>query len=133
MKHSMQVTTPFPFPEAVAVVRAALAEHGFGVLTEIDVRATLADKLGVDVSPMVILGACRPELAHRAVAAVPGVATLLPCNVVVRQAGGSTLVEAIDPDVLAELDDNPELVAVAAEARRLLRSTLAAVAGTPHP
>jgi uncharacterized protein (DUF302 family) len=114
----------------VTRVREALADQGFGVLTEIDIRATLKTKLDVDVASQVILGACRPELAHRALQAVPSVAALLPCNVVVRDLeDGTTLVEAVDPDAMMSVVEDPdgELAAVAADARTRLDAALAAL------
>lgn len=95
--YTIGVTLEQPFDATVVATRDSLAEQGFSVLTEIDVAATLKSKLDVDVAPQVILGACRAQLAHRALDAVPPVATLLPCNVVVRDIGGATAVEAIDP------------------------------------
>lgn len=129
--YSMAVSLDRPYAETVAAVRASLADQGFGVLTEIDVAATLKEKLGVDVAPQVILGACRPELAHRALAAVPSIATLLPCNVVVRSTGdASTVVESIDPNAMMRLADDEALLEVATDARRRLRSALESLEGT---
>jgi uncharacterized protein (DUF302 family) len=124
-RYTMRVETPLPFEDAVARVRDALAEEGFGVLTEIDVRATMKAKLDIDVPAQVILGACRPELAHRAMTAAPSIAALLPCNVVVRESGdGGTVVEAIDPDSMTQLEDAPAISDVATEARARLRAAL---------
>jgi len=129
--YTMTVTVNRPYGETVAAVRDGLAEQGFGVLTEIDVAATLKQKLDVDVAPQVILGACRPELAHRALGAVPSIATMLPCNVVVRSTGdASTVVEAIDPDAMMQLADDRALRDVAADARGRLRATLDSLEGT---
>ena len=91
------ITVRVPFTEAVARVRDALKTQGFGVLTEIDVKATLLDKLGEDMEPYLILGACNPPLAHRALAADRRIGLLLPCNVVVRAGAGQTVIEALDP------------------------------------
>ncbi len=103
-------------------VEAALKAEGFGILTEIDVQATLKAKLGVDVSPYLILGACNPPLAHRALSAEPSVGTLLPCNVVLRADGEATIVEAMDPGAALSMVESPEFQPVASEAReRLLR------------
>ncbi|GAA1478150.1 DUF302 domain-containing protein [Nocardioides aestuarii] len=127
---TIQTTLDASYDDAVAAVRAALGDQGFGVLTEIDIQATLKTKLDVDVAPQVILGACRPQLAHRALQAAPSVAALLPCNVVVRElAPGETLVEAVDPDAMLSVvaDDSGELAAVAADARTRLVAALAAL------
>lgn len=91
------VTVDVGFEEAEAAVRAALSEQGFGVLTEIDVAATLKAKLGVDRPPMKILGACNPHLAHQALEFNSAIATLLPCNVVVESVEGATRLSAVDP------------------------------------
>ncbi len=105
-------------------VEAALKQEGFGVLTEIDVRATLAAKLGVEWPPYVILGACNPPLAHRALQADPSVGALLPCNVVLREAAGETIVEAIDPLSALGIVDHPGVAPVAHEARERLERAI---------
>ncbi|MFZ5476810.1 MAG: DUF302 domain-containing protein [Myxococcota bacterium] len=117
-----------PHPDAVARARAALAREGFGVLTEIDVRATMKAKLGAEERDYVILGACNPPLAHRALSGEPGVGLLLPCNVVVSadDAGGS-VVAAVDPVALFSVVQRPELEAVAVEVRERLARVLEAV------
>jgi uncharacterized protein (DUF302 family) len=122
--YTMRVTTPLPYDEALPLVRAALGEQGFGVLTEIDVRAIMRDKLGVDVPAQVILGACRPELAHRAMTAAPSITALLPCNVTVRETADGVVVETIDPDAMTALEDLPAVADVATEARIRLRAAL---------
>lgn len=128
--HTMSVTLDRPYAETVAAVREGLAEQGFGVLTEIDVAATLKQKLDVDVAAQVILGACRPELAHRALAAAPSFATLLPCNVVVRSLDdATTVVEAIDPMAMLQFADEPAVREVATDARGRLRTVLDALEG----
>jgi uncharacterized protein (DUF302 family) len=117
-----------PYAEAVEAVRGALADQGFGILTEIDLKATLKDKLDVDVAPQVILGACRPALAYEALAAEPSIAAVLPCNVVVRAVDDSTtVVEAFDPDAMMGLADNDALHTVAADAKQRLTAALAAL------
>ena len=121
----MRVATALPFDAAVARMREALAEQGFGVLTEIDVQLTLWEKLGVDVPAQVILGACRPQLAHEALTAAPSIATLLPCNVAIREsANGGAVVEVIDPDTMSRLEHQPAIAALAADARTRLRAAL---------
>ena len=118
-------TLPVPYAESVVRVREALAEQGFGVLTEIDLAATLRNKLDVEIAPEVILGACRPQLAHAAVQAVPSVAALLPCNVVVRAVDDTTtLVEVFDPSAMMALADNAALDVVAAEAGQRIAAVL---------
>jgi uncharacterized protein (DUF302 family) len=117
-----------PYDTAVEAVRAALGEQGFGILTEIDLKATLKTKLDVDVAPQVILGACRPALAYEALTAEPSIAAVLPCNVVVRAVDdATTLVEAFDPDAMMGLADNEGLRSIAADARQRLTAALAAL------
>ena len=125
MSYGTSVTLDVPFSEAVARVRAALAGQGFGVLTEIDVTATLKAKLGEQIEDYVILGACNPPLAHRALAADRSIGLLLPCNVVVRAAGAGSIVEALDPQIMATLTGRAELKPVADEAARRLATALA--------
>lgn len=120
-------TVPTPYDETVARVRELLADAGFGVLTEIDLQATLREKLGVEMPPQVILGACRPPLAHQALEADPRLATLLPCNVVVAAEGESTRVEVLDPAVMTSFSDAPALAALAAEARERLSGMMEAL------
>ncbi|MFG2101104.1 DUF302 domain-containing protein [Micromonospora echinaurantiaca] len=128
MSYAMTIRVPAGFAPTLERVRAALKDQGFGVLTEIDLRSTLREKLGVDLAEYVILGACNPPLAHRAVQADLGIGLLLPCNVVVRADGpDSTLVQAMDPQVMVRLSDAPELPAVADEAAARLRAALDAV------
>ena len=113
-------TTPVPWPQAEAVERvtAALKEEGFGILTTIDVQRTLREKLQVDSRPYAILGACNPQLAHRALQAEPEIGLLLPCNVVVYEADEGTIVAAMDPGAALSLAGNPALEPIAQEARR---------------
>ena len=119
MTYGMTTRLAIPFDEAVDRVRAALAEQGFGVLTEIDVKATMKTKLEADMEDYVILGACNPPLAHSALEADRSIGLLLPCNVVVRADGATAcVVEALDPSVIAGVSSAPGLDAVAREARR---------------
>jgi uncharacterized protein (DUF302 family) len=122
------VRTAGPFAETVAKVRDALREQGFGVLTEINVRATMQEKLGAEMEDYVILGACNAPLAHRALAADRSIGLLLPCNVVVRADRGETVVEAMDPQVMTQVAGEPALRGVAEEAAARLRAALAALA-----
>ena len=130
MSYAMTIRLSAGFTPTVERVRAALKDQGFGVLTEIDMRATLREKLGVDLEEYVILGACSPPLAHRAVEADRNIGLLLPCNVVVRADGpDATLVQALDPQVMVQLSDAAELRGVADEATRRLRAALDALSG----
>jgi uncharacterized protein (DUF302 family) len=123
--YGLSVTLATTYDDAVERTRAALAEQGFGVLTEIDVAATMKTKLDVDMTPYVILGACNPPLAHRAITAEASIGLLLPCNVVVRTVDdGHTLVEAMDPAVMVKVSDAPGLAEVADEARSRLIAAL---------
>ena len=127
MAYGTLVRLSTPYGEAVDAVRAALAEQGFGVLTEIDVRATMQAKLGEEMEDYLILGACNPPLAHRALEADRSLGLLLPCNVVVRADGDGSVVELLDPRLMARLSDAPELAGVAEEAARRLDAVAAAL------
>ncbi|MGV4887990.1 DUF302 domain-containing protein [Streptomyces viridosporus] len=118
------------FDTAVAAVRRALADQGFGVLTEIDVRATLKTKLDHDMEDYLILGACNPPLAHRALEADRSIGLLLPCNVVVRRDGDHTLVQALDPGTMVTLTGLDALTPVADEATARLDAALSALSAT---
>ena len=116
------------YDATVEMVREALGEQGFGILTEIDLKATLKAKLDVDVAPQVILGACRPALAHEALLAEPSIAAVLPCNVVVRALDAdSTIVEAFDPDAMMGLADSDALRTIAADAKQRITAALASL------
>jgi uncharacterized protein (DUF302 family) len=119
------VTLDLPFADAVERVRTALKQQGFGVLTEIDVRATLHEKLGAELEDYLILGACNPPLAHRALDTDRRIGMLLPCNVVVRTHDGHTLVEALDPQIMVQATGMPAFAAIADEAAAKLRAALA--------
>jgi uncharacterized protein (DUF302 family) len=128
MSYGMTIRVPGPFDSTVDRVRAALQEQGFGVLTEIDVQATLRQKLDAELEPYVILGACNPPLAKRALDADREIGLLLPCNVVVRADGpDAVLVQALDPQVMVSVTGRPELKAVAEEATARLRAALDAL------
>lgn len=129
MEYGSTITTNLGFDETVERTRAALAEQGFGVLTEIDVQATLKKKLDQDMEQYLILGACNPQLAHQALDVERDIGLLLPCNVVVRRDGERTLVQALDPQVMVSLPNRPELQPVADEAAKRLNAALEAVAG----
>ena len=132
----MSVTTPYTFgttipmsvAEARPVVEAALKAEGFGVLTEIDVAATMKAKLGIDGLPYLILGACNPPLAHRALEAEPSAGALLPCNVITREHGGQTIVEAMDPAAVLGVVQSPAIEPIAREARERLLRVIASLA-----
>jgi uncharacterized protein (DUF302 family) len=126
--YGITVRTALPFAQAVARVRAALNAQGFGVLTEIDVQATLRDKLGEDMESYLILGACNSPLAHRALSADRSIGLLLPCNVVVRAESGQTVIEALDPQTMIVVAGGPALQPVADEAASRLRAALDSLA-----
>lgn len=126
--YTITTTISQPYDAAVAAVREALGDQGFGVLTEIDLKAILKDKLGVDIEPQIILGACRPPLAYAAIQAEPSIAAVLPCNVVVRALDQDhTLVEAFDPDAMMGLAENPALTKIATDAKQRLGAAFAAL------
>jgi len=127
MDYGITVRTALPFAEAAARLRDALKEQGFGVLTEIDVQATLREKLGQQMGEYLILGACNPPLAHQALATDISIGLLLPCNVVVRAADGQTVVEALDPQTMVAVTGEPSLKPIAEEAASMLRAALASL------
>ena len=125
MHYALSTTVAAGFDETHAATRAQLAEVGFGVLTEIDLAGTLKTKLDVDIPAQVVLGACRPPLAHAALQAEPSIGLLLPCNVVVRAADdGHTIVEAMDPGAMVAITGNDALLEVATDARERLARAL---------
>ncbi|RAQ97234.1 DUF302 domain-containing protein [Thermogemmatispora tikiterensis] len=121
-------TLALPYEQAIERIKEALKAEGFGVLTEIDVRRTLHDKLGLETAPYVILGACNPHLAHRALELEPEIGLLLPCNVVVRAVADGSRVEIADPQAMLAVSGNPQLEQIAQEARARLQRALAALA-----
>ena len=132
--YGLSVTLATDYADAVERTRTALAEQGFGVLTEIDVAATMKSKLGVDMRPYVILGACNPPLAYRAITAEASIGLLLPCNVVVRTIDDEhTRVEAMDPEVIMKVTDPPGLAVVADEAKAKLAAALQTLATAEAP
>ncbi|WP_040792797.1 DUF302 domain-containing protein [Nocardia paucivorans] len=131
MDLGLSTTLRTDFDEAVARTRAALSEQGFGILTEIDMRATLKAKLGEDMEDYLILGACNPPLAHRAVGVDRQIGLLLPCNVVVRRdttSGADIIVEAMNPQLMVQVTDNPALQPIAEEAGARLQAAIDALA-----
>ena len=113
-----------PYDEAVERTRAALKNQGFGVITEIDVKSTMKEKLGAEFQPYVILGACNPPLAHKALTAEPEIGLLLPCNVVVHQDGAGSRVMVMDPEAALGIVGTPELEEIAREAKSRLNKAL---------
>lgn len=125
-------TLDVPFPEAVERTKEALKVEGFGVLSTIDVRQTMKEKLDIDFEPYVILGACNPQLAHRALQAEHELGLLLPCNVIVHEHQGTSSVAVVDPiQMLGIVGENAELRAVAQEAEVRLRRVMAALSAAP--
>ncbi|RDI34307.1 DUF302 domain-containing protein [Lentzea flaviverrucosa] len=127
MRYDLTITLDLPHEDAVPVVRAALKEQGFGVLTEIDVQAIMREELDAEAEPYVILGECNPPLAHRALEVDRTIGLLPPCNVVVRADNGRTLVLALDPDAMTAMTGREDLRPVAEEAGKRLRPALDSV------
>jgi uncharacterized protein (DUF302 family) len=127
--YTLSTPTDLPFDEAVARTREQLAREGFGILCEIDVQATLEQKLGIEREPYLILGACNPPLAHRALETEPELGVLLPCNVIVYQEQGHTHIAAVDAEQMLSIVGNDELRPTASEVRRRLEAVVARVAG----
>lgn len=130
---AFEVISPLSFTEAVERARQALAKEGFGVLTEIDVQATMKKKLNVDRDPYLILGACHPPSAHRALTVAPEVGVLLPCNVTVSVEGGRTVVRAMNPSAALGVVGRPELSQVGEEVGAALRRVVAVCAQASPP
>ena len=127
LKYGRQVATALPFETAVERAKALLKDEGFGVLCEIDVTATMREKLGETFHPYRILGACNPKLAHRALSAEPQIGLLLPCNVVVQEVGGKTSVSAVDAQAMMAMVGNENLAPVADEANAALGRVLSRI------
>jgi uncharacterized protein (DUF302 family) len=128
--YTLTATTAVPFPKAVERVRAELKEEGFGVLCEIDVQATLREKLGAEMEPYLILGACNPPLAHQALSTEPDLGTLLPCNVVVYERDGETHISAIEAERMLSIVGNDTLQPIATKVREKLAGVVERAAGS---
>ncbi len=124
LRYGMSVEVPLSYEEAIRVAKDALKEEGFGILTEIDVRKTLKEKVGADFQPYMILGACNPALAFTALQDDIDVGLLLPCNVTVREEGGKAIISVMDPQVMSRLSEAPGLAEVARIAREKLSRAL---------
>ena len=124
MSYALSIDLVQPFDEVVPQVRQALAANGFGIVAEIDLQQTLKNKIGVEIEPHLILGACNPRYAHRALQVEPSIGLLLPCNVVIRRTGEVTVVEAINAETLVTLTENPAMAALAHEVAAALDATL---------
>ena len=124
LPYGMGIEVAMPMDAAEEAVRGALADEGFGILTEIDVQATMKAKLDIDRSPYKILGACNPPLANRALNVDEHIGLLLPCNVVLYETGETTTIAAMEPSIMATMSSSPELKEVAAEARARLIGAL---------
>lgn len=133
MALALSTTLHTSFNDAVERTRKALSEQGFGVLTEIDMKATLKAKLGEDMEDYVILGACNPQLAHRALGIDRQIGLLLPCNVVVRRDGEGSIVQALDPQIMVSVPEIEELAPVAEEAGRRIQAALEELAEPAEP
>ncbi|MDP1719511.1 MAG: DUF302 domain-containing protein [Candidatus Nanopelagicaceae bacterium] len=127
MNYGMSRTINRPFDEVNAEVRAALVEQSFGIVSEIDMQATFKNKINVDIEPMLILGACNPNYANRALKAEPSIGLLLPCNVVLRKTDAGVVVEMINPQMMAEITEGPEMKQIADEVTEMLSKALASL------
>ena len=126
-RYGLRRETALGYDDAIAKVKDTLKAQGFGVLTEIDVKATLKAKIDVDIEPYIILGACNPPFAHRSITVEPEIGLLLPCNVVVRVADGKTYVEAMDPAAALGIVGNPAVDDIAKEVKARIEAALAAI------
>ncbi len=124
MTYYFAKTVDTSFQQTVETAVAALKDHGFGVLTRIDVQGTLKEKIGADFRPYVILGACNPRMAHQALQAEDKIGTMLPCNVIIQETGGKTEVAAVDPVASMQAIENDRLAAVASKVREELKSVI---------
>lgn len=130
MHYGMTASIDRTFDDTLERTRQALADNGFGIVSEINIQQTLKNKLDVDIPPQVILGACAPQFAYRSLQAEPSIGLLLPCNVVVRAEGASTVVEAVDPAMLVEVTGNDSMRGIADEVRSRLAAALDSLRGT---
>lgn len=128
MNYALRIDLERPFDEVLALTKESLAESGFGILTEINLKQTLKNKIDVDIDEQTILGACNPRFAHQGLQVEPSLGLLLPCNVVVRHNAGVTVVEAIDPETMVTLTDNKKMEPLADEVRSALKAALDRVA-----
>jgi uncharacterized protein (DUF302 family) len=124
MSYYFAKTVDTPFQQTIERTVAALKDYGFGVLTKIDVQATLKEKIAVNFRPYVILGACNPRMAHQALQAEDKIGTMLPCNVIVQEVNGKTEVAAVDPVASMQAIENDKLAAVASKVREELKSVI---------
>lgn len=124
MTYAMSLILNRPFDDVVTDVRDALAQVGFGVVSEIDMQQTLRNKIGVEIEKQLILGACNPAFAHRALQAEPSIGLLLPCNVVIRATDEGTVVEMINPQFMAEITGSPEMAQIADEVTEKLNAAM---------
>ena len=127
MKYGFSRTVAHSYDQAIARVTEELKKEGFGVLTTIDVQETLKKKLGVEFTKYIILGACNPQFAHRALQTEEEIGLLLPCNVIVYERRGETVVAAFDPMVMSVVLDNPEMKPIAQEIGERLKRVMAAL------
>ncbi len=127
MNYGMSRTINRPFDEVNAEIRAALAEQSFGIVSEIDMQATFKNKINKDIEPMLILGACNPNYAYRALDAEPSIGLLLPCNVVIRKTDAGVVVEIINPQMMAQITEGPEMAKIADEVTEKLSAALASL------
>ena len=130
-RYGMTTTVDGLFDETVDSVKQVFKEHGFGTLSEIDVRATLREKTGEEIEPYMILGMCNPELALRAIKAEHEIGLLLPCNVLVYECGGTVHVSAQDPILMLDLARNDALRPIAEEAKRRIHAALSEIGSPP--
>lgn len=130
MKYVNSISLEAPFEEAVAAVQQAFADQGFGLLTTVDVQATLREKIGKEMAPYLILGICNPTIADQVLSLDPEVGTMLPCSVAIRWDGQRTQVHVLDPEVMVELDPSGGLSAPVAEASRRMEIAIASLRAT---